>query len=172
MSTNSNICIILKNEDKNKPLKFNIEKIPSVNYSKFNYDKEELNKIKEINTDKNVLEIYHHWDGYPDGVGKTLIEDYNDYDKALNLILGGDCSSINPPQYEPYWSIKGEEWEYIKPKEFDEPKLGREYLYKFDKGKWFFKDIYTHDDWTDLADFLAESENEVEFTYLCIRKRK
>lgn len=159
MSTNSNICIVLKDEDKNKALKFNIEKLPSENYKISSYDKEELNKIKEINTDKNVLEIYHHWDGYPDGVGNTLIEYFNDYDKALNLILGGDCSTINPPTYEPYW-INGEEWECIKPREFDEPKLLRKYLYKFDEGKWFFKGFDYPDDWTDLAEYLSKKENE------------
>ena len=40
------------------------------------------------------LEIYSHFDGYVDGVGRCLIENFGTYEKALNLVLCGDHSSI------------------------------------------------------------------------------
>lgn len=38
--------------------------------------------------------IYVHWDGYPDGVGATLLESYTDEDKIRKLIALGDMSSL------------------------------------------------------------------------------
>ena len=41
-----------------------------------------------------VVSIYCHFDGYIEGVGRTLKAHYNDKDKALNLIEGGDISVL------------------------------------------------------------------------------
>jgi hypothetical protein len=38
--------------------------------------------------------IYCHWDGYPEGVGKTLKEHYTDPAKIAALIALGDISSL------------------------------------------------------------------------------
>lgn len=44
---------------------------------------------------KHVVEfIYCHWDGYPDGVGKTLQEYYQDTEKVEKLIKLGDISFL------------------------------------------------------------------------------
>ena len=43
--------------------------------------------------DKTVLSCYHHWDGYPEWLGRILKTHYNDRSKALILIAGGDMSS-------------------------------------------------------------------------------
>jgi hypothetical protein len=49
-------------------------------------------------TDKNgeriVKSIYCHWDGYPEGVGKTLMEHYQDRDKVEKLIKLGAISFL------------------------------------------------------------------------------
>lgn len=42
----------------------------------------------------NVAQIYCHWDGYLEGVGKTLLTHYNDMLKAIELITLGDISSL------------------------------------------------------------------------------
>jgi len=50
-------------------------------------------------TDKTVLQcISIHWDGYPNGVGKTLFQHWNDPEKVAELFnLGkGYLSSIHP----------------------------------------------------------------------------
>lgn len=41
------------------------------------------------------LAVYCHYDGYPDGVGKMLVENYSDYDKALQLVKHGNISSLD-----------------------------------------------------------------------------
>lgn len=41
-----------------------------------------------------VRSIYCHWDGYPKGVGSTLVEHYNDREKVESLIGLGDISSL------------------------------------------------------------------------------
>jgi hypothetical protein len=50
--------------------------------------------------DGTVKSIYCHWDGYPKGVGKTLVEHYLMRDKVESLIALGDISSLGE-QAEP-----------------------------------------------------------------------
>ena len=58
--------------------------------------------------DDSVLSVYHHWDGYPEWLGKQLVEHFNTREKATELIDGGDMSvswtkerwDSEPNQYE------------------------------------------------------------------------
>ena len=43
--------------------------------------------------DGSILSAYHHWDGYPEWLGRILVTHYNSYDQASELIDGGDMSS-------------------------------------------------------------------------------
>ena len=43
--------------------------------------------------DDSILSVYHHWDGYPEWLGVTLEEHYNTFEKASELIDGGNMSS-------------------------------------------------------------------------------
>ena len=43
--------------------------------------------------DDSILSVYHHFDGYPEGLGVTLKEHYNTYEKASELIDGGNMSN-------------------------------------------------------------------------------
>ena len=43
--------------------------------------------------DGSVLSAYHHWDSYPEWLGKQLVEHYPTRDKVAELIDGGDMSS-------------------------------------------------------------------------------
>ena len=48
--------------------------------------------------DDSILSVYHHWDGYPEWLGVTLEEHFNTYEKASELIDGGNmgcCYSEN-----------------------------------------------------------------------------
>ena len=148
MATRSNICLVLKKEDIGKVMKFDETKLPKgvTCYNEF------LNKVEEVTLEKPVLEIYHHWDGYPDGVGKTLLKQYNDYNTILNLLLGGDASSINGDSVCQYCAWVGEDWESVKPEQLDNPVLNEEYLYKFENGVWYFRD--ENEDWTNLEEYL------------------
>ena len=42
--------------------------------------------------DNSVLSVYHHWDGYPEWLGRILTTHYNSREKAAELIDGGDMS--------------------------------------------------------------------------------
>lgn len=46
------------------------------------------------NPDGTVDYIYCHYDGYPEGVGKTLIGYYQDMDRVNELMKLGDLSSL------------------------------------------------------------------------------
>ena len=70
--------------------------------------------------DDSVLSVYHHWDGYPEWLGKTLVEQYNSKEKASELIDGGDMSccwsdslwgeQLPEGEYAPeYYSLRGED---------------------------------------------------------------
>ena len=46
------------------------------------------------NPDGTITSVYCHFDGYPDGVGKTLITHYTEETKVKELISFGDMSSL------------------------------------------------------------------------------
>ena len=43
--------------------------------------------------DESILSVYHHWDGYPERLGRILKTHYNGKSLAAELIDGGDMSS-------------------------------------------------------------------------------
>ena len=43
--------------------------------------------------DGSVLSVYHHWDGYPEGLGAKLAKDYTTKEQVAELIDGGDIST-------------------------------------------------------------------------------
>ena len=43
--------------------------------------------------DNSVLSVYHHWDGYPEWLGRILTTHYNSRSKVEELIDGGDMST-------------------------------------------------------------------------------
>jgi hypothetical protein len=75
-------------------------------------------------TDGTVKTIYCHWDGYPKGVGKTLIEHYLMRDKIESLIALGDLSSLGE-QPEPTGRVAHT---------FEEPEDGITVAYHRDRG--------------------------------------
>lgn len=51
-------------------------------------------RIGKIDDSGFVKSVYCHWDGYPEGVGKTLTEHYTDESKIDQLISLGDMSVL------------------------------------------------------------------------------
>jgi hypothetical protein len=43
--------------------------------------------------DGSILSSYHHWDGYPEWLGRILTTHYNTKEEVSSLIDGGDMSS-------------------------------------------------------------------------------
>jgi hypothetical protein len=44
--------------------------------------------------DHSVVSVYCHWDGYPEGNGKTLVQHYLNREDVQELIDGGSMSSL------------------------------------------------------------------------------
>lgn len=70
--------------------------------------------------DGSILSAYHHWDGYPEWLGRILKTHYNSKELAAELIDGGDmsCAWTNErwdrltktAKYGPnYYSYRGED---------------------------------------------------------------
>ena len=60
--------------------------------------------------DESVLSVYHHWDGYPEWLGRILKTHYNNRDKVAELIDGGDMSTCWAENNQPeYYSARGED---------------------------------------------------------------
>ena len=98
----------------------------------------------------SVLSVYHHWDGYPEWLGRILRTHYNSKELAAELIDGGDMSSCwtedrwnsetKAQEYGPqYYSQRGEE---CPPRldadlcEYLLPDGAEEYHYLFRNGGW------------------------------------
>ena len=102
----------------------------------------------------SVLSVYHHWDGYPERLGRILNTHYNSRSLAAELIDGGDMSScwtedrfsIDPTtgykvqEYGPqYYSQRGEDCPPRLDADLAEyllPANGEEYHYVFRNGEW------------------------------------
>ena len=104
---------------------------------------EEVDKFPSVLLDKKYIGIYHHWEGDPLGVGRSLIGNFNTYKEALNLMLyGGESSIIG--SIRPY-ILRGGTY---KSDDEDPPILEDEipldlayscwadYVYLFTKGAW------------------------------------
>jgi hypothetical protein len=100
------------------------------------------------NAEGTIYAIYCHFDGYLDGVGADLVQNYNSLSAALSLVADGDCRCPG----EPYKNRPGEVWDDIKPREhadlaeFFEGKkqAAGHYAYLFTEGEWNLLKGYNH----------------------------
>ena len=108
--------------------------------------------------DGSVLSVYHHWDGYPEWLGRILKTHYNGKSLASELIDGGDMSSCWTDErwddtgvegvYGPqYYSQRGED---CPPRLDKNTKVflafGEEYSYIFRNGEWVCYDMHEFED--------------------------
>ena len=104
--------------------------------------------------DGSILSIYSHWDGYPEFNGVKLNEHFNSYEKAAELIDGGDISCLwtnagwnneTLPVTGPlYYSSRGEECPPRLDKDLnDYLSNGEEYAYLFTNGEWVCYDRHS-----------------------------
>jgi hypothetical protein len=109
--------------------------------------------------DDSILSVYCHWDGYPDFNGVKLIEHFNSYDKASELIDGGDISALwtnvgwNNETLDNlgplYYSSRGED---CPPRldsdlcEYLSPDGSEEYHYLFTNGQWVCYNMHQFED--------------------------
>lgn len=115
-------------------------------------------------SDGSILSAYHHWDGYPEWLGRILKTHYNTRSLVEELIDGGDMSScwtedrfsIDPTtgykvqEYGPqYYSQRGED---CPPRldaglvEYLLPDHSEEFAYVFRNGEWVCYNMHQFDD--------------------------
>lgn len=114
--------------------------------------------LKLKNTDA-IVSVYHHWDGYPQWLGRKLLANYDSTDAVRELIDGGDISCIESnkdwqgnelqkpivltyadrgeTEIEPVFSDNLKEFLKVA----DESTA--QYAYVFDEGFWTCYDVYT-----------------------------
>ena len=149
MATRSNIAILLRPEDRDRS--FNIMDECFDDYrpdmQRPYCRSQKRGEMKDIfpNCEPNgkaVLQIYCHNDGYPGGVGEILQSEYNTYEEALALILGGDLSSLHEGYSCPYSLGEGEDANRCAPVALTKAELNEQYLYVFDykTNRWFIQE--------------------------------
>ena len=161
MATRSFIGVVVNPQDNGKTISPNLELLGKDIES--HLEKVEFHDTV-INEATKVIRIYHHWDGYPDGVGKTLLEEFNSYEKALNLMAFGDASSIDGTTAVFYNSWReGEEWKHTQPRQYHteieyEVTCDEDYAYLFKDGKWYVKDCWSdeNNDWKAVEEVIKK----------------
>ena len=122
-----------------------------------------------VNEDDSITAIYCHWDGYPEYVGKMLLNHYTDVDWIHMLMDLGDLSilsenmnptgphSFNNPQKGvcvAYGRDRGETGSDSRTfedlGEFENFGSGVDYQYLFEDGKWMYRNTY-EGGWSDLT---------------------
>lgn len=93
------------------------------------------------NPDGSVVAVYCHFDGYLEGVGIDLVQNYYTFEHVKALVEAGDMSSLGDP-----YSKRGEDWQTIAPKRYGSyesylKNVERDihtngYSYLFKDGKW------------------------------------
>jgi len=109
-------------------------------------------------SDGSILSVYHHWNGYPEWLGRILNTHYNAKSLAEELIDGGDMSlcwtderwddsgvkGVYGPQY---YSQRGDDSPPRLDKDMDEFFAdGEEYSYIFRNGNWYAYDMHQFED--------------------------
>ena len=107
----------------------------------------------------SILSVYHHWDGYPEWLGRILKTHYNGKSLASELIDGGDMSSCWTDErwddtgvegvYGPqYYSQRGENCppSLMTMNEYLDKNNNEEYAYIFRNGEWVCYDMNEFND--------------------------
>ena len=128
--------------------------------------------IAIVNQDKSISSIYCHWDGYPEYVGKMLLNHYTTSDIVNELLNLGNLSNldknVNPTESHTfdkpqdgvcvaYGRERGEkDQEAIVFEDLGEFEDGAsnswaDYQYLFEDGKWSYRNVNNTLGWRELT---------------------
>ena len=127
--------------------------------------------IAIVNQDGSITGIYCHWDGYPEYVGKMLLNHYNNVGIVNELLDLGDLSQLCEKLYSDNNSHtfdkpqKGVCVAYGRDRgdtgtdsrtfedlgEYEHFGSGVDYQYLFEDGKWMYRNTYGKGGWSDLT---------------------
>lgn len=134
--------------------------------------------------DGKVRSSYLHFDGYPSGAGRILIDHYNTRESTKALLALGFLSALgerlapNPDEHHDYENPidgvciayhrdRGEAFrpatvwanaEEMRSKASD--RFWAEYVYIFRNGQWYVETCYRQSGWRLVSDVLKEHDNE------------
>lgn len=103
-----------------------------------------------MNKDGSITNVYCHFDGYLDGVGITLVENYDTEDKVNDLLKNGDMSSLGDTISScEFYKDRGEDGIDAKTIPADVSNIKdvyyesgqncwADYVYLFEDGKWYY----------------------------------
>ena len=169
MATRSCVIIKVRPEDIGKVFKFDEKKLPKgVKLDEW-LEKDSTGKIwrdetgdersQNVKLQSAYMGIYCHWDGYvKGGVGDALKANFNGYEAAKNLVIGGFCSAIENGRIRHYANrgkpdqrLIYEKWDDIKPKQantqvdiYKHIDCAHVYLFDETRGGWLHKEAYDH----------------------------
>lgn len=172
MGTRGYIIVRAKDSDKGKSLNFDRRKLDKeirvLDDSKWRDENQDLaadifEPTKEIA--KPFLAIYSQFDNYPTGTGRALLQHFNDYDKAMNLVAGGtvECVLRDYIKYSLFRRKSLEEFSRpaSRPQQFNEPSPCEAYQYLFYGGRWFVRQWATR--WYDLEELLVTRGSKADY---------
>ena len=126
--------------------------------------------------DGTIKNSYCHWDGYVSGVGLKLVEHYDSFSKAKDLINLGDLSYVECmlSTDEPHTfdnPVKGVTVAYMRDRgeQNVEPKIvsmdewmsvsnssAIDFYYLYSGGQWWVYDLYAKDGWKNVKSFFPQ----------------
>lgn len=102
------------------------------------------------NPNQTITGIYLHSDGYPNGIGKILLESYNTKETAKTLVEMGYASAIhNDLDLSTFYCRdRNEDWYRVQPRHYDSVKdairnRGYSYAYLFRNDEWMIMNVST-----------------------------
>lgn len=125
-----------------------------------------------VNEDKSITSIYCHWDGYPENVGRILLNHYNNVGIINELLTLGNLSQLCENIYfvgyhtfdKPedgvcvfYGRDRGEKdqdsivFEDLGEFEDSAKNSWSDYQYLFDNGKWSYRNVNDTLGWRELT---------------------
>ena len=128
--------------------------------------------IAIVNQDKSISSIYCHWDGYPEYVGKMLLNHYTTADIVTELLKLGNLrnldKNVNPTDIHTfdkpeegvciaYGRERGEKdqeaivFEDLGEFEDSASNSWADYQYLFDNGKWSYRNVNKTLGWRELT---------------------
>lgn len=169
MATRSIIGVVVNPQDKGISIKPNLEVLGKEINIGVSLDELVFHDI-EIDSNTEVIGIYHHNDGDPNYLGKTLLNEFGTYEKVLNLIAFGDASSIIGQKADFYtnWIKSYIERDYqFDPRQYESIQKFEDihnesldsivFLYLFKDGEWYIKfkyHKYGNTDWQKLTEVI------------------
>ena len=106
--------------------------------------------------DGSILSAYHHWDGYPEWLGRILKQEYNTKEKVAELLDGGNmssCWSDNVYDYEKQEFVKRDPQPEYYGGDSEAPRLSRNFTqFAFDsKSGEEFLYLYSENEWNGFS---------------------